>query len=91
MDQELKQEFNKIQEQFGKVNESIEKMSVFTMTRVVLKEDLKDLATKDDLQKVKSDIFDKVDGFAYRYKNLDEEKIATGNRLDKLEAKTGIV
>ena len=98
MDKEIKEEFNKvgkafegIKEEFKKTNELIDKMSEFMMTHVALKLDLRDLATKDDLQDVKSDIFTKVDGLAYHYKNLDEEKLATGRRLDRLELKTGIV
>jgi hypothetical protein len=100
--QEFKQEFalvrqefklvrEEFKEEFNKTNSRIDRMSDFMITHVALKEDLKAFATKEDLHQVKSDIFDKVDTLAYRYKNLDEEKVTINSRLDGLEVKTGIV
>jgi hypothetical protein len=95
MDAETKEEFKKVfknlDDQFGKVNERIDKMSEFMMTHAASKIDLKDMATKEDLQQVKSDILNKVYALAYGCKKLDDEKVATGHRLDAFELKTGIV
>ncbi len=94
MDQDIKEEFNKVQGKFDQVNKRVDKVVKFLQTKVALKSDLEDMenrltgkmVTKDDIKKV----MEKLDKVITTHDKHDKEHLVTNHRLEVLEAKVGV-